>query len=195
MSQTIYTIGHSRRTNEELLGILHHAGITQLIDVRAYPRSARHSWFNDTALRPTLAQAGVSYRWLGRELGGLRDPHPDSHHLALRLGGLRGFADYMETPEFFRGIALLAEATVRIPSVIMCTEATPSECHRGMIADFLTVQCHRGMIADFLTVHGIEVIHLLGIGEKQTHRLHPAARNENGRLVYDRTGQRGLALD
>jgi uncharacterized protein (DUF488 family) len=182
MSETLYTIGHSRRSIGELLEILKHAKIAQLVDVRAYPRSARHPWFNDAALRPTLEQTGIAYRWLGRELGGLRKQRPGSPHVALPAGGLRAFADYMEMPQFCRGVELLVEMAVRVPSAIMCAEASPEECHRGLLADYL-LTCE------------IEVIHLIEIGETRTHTLHPAARIDSGRLVYDRTAQRGLVLD
>jgi hypothetical protein len=38
------------------------------------------------------------------------------------------------------------------------------------------------------------VIHLMGPGKLQPHKLHPAARLENGRPVYDvgTTGQLGV---
>jgi len=43
------------------------------------------------------------------------------------------------------------------------------------------------LIGDALVVNGFEVVHLLGVGKRQTHALHPALRvNEQGRAVYDR---------
>jgi uncharacterized protein (DUF488 family) len=182
MSKTLYTIGHSRRSIGELLEMLTYAGIAQLVDVRAYPHSTRHPWFNDAALRPALEQTGVAYRWLGHELGGLREQRPNSPHVALPAGGLRAFADYMETPQFTHGAELLIDAAARARTAIMCAEASPTECHRGLLADYL-LTCD------------VAVVHLIKIGEIRAHTLHPAARKDSGRLVYDRVAQRDLVLE
>jgi len=182
MSRTIYTVGHGRRSSEELLEVLQRADVRQLVDVRAYPRSARHPWFNSGTLQPAVERTGIAYRWLGRELGGRREPKPASPHLALPAGGLRAFADYMATPEFARGVGILLEVAAQAPTAFMCAETSP-------------MQCHRSLIADHLIARGIPVTHLLDVKETTMHTLHPAARNNAGRLVYDREAQRGLKLD
>jgi uncharacterized protein (DUF488 family) len=54
-----------------------------------------------------------------------------------------------------------------------------------MCAETLWWRCHRRLIADALTVAGVDVVHLIGVGEPQAHKLHPAIRVEDGRPVYD----------
>ena len=182
MSPTLYTVGHSRRSSEELLQLLKYVGIRQVIDIRAYPHSARHPWFNDAALRSLLEAAGIRYRWLGRELGGRREQQPNSPHVALAQGGLRAFADHMETRDFARGVYSLVEAAAGAPTAMMCAEVSPA-------------QCHRALVADFLVASDVQVVHVIGVGETQVHTLHPAARKEDGRLIYERTSQHTLELD
>ncbi|MGH9448281.1 MAG: DUF488 family protein, partial [Terriglobia bacterium] len=41
----VYTIGHSTRTLEALIDLLHAYGVTQLADVRTIPRSWRNPQF------------------------------------------------------------------------------------------------------------------------------------------------------
>jgi uncharacterized protein (DUF488 family) len=181
MAQTIYTLGHSRRTAAELIAVLKDAGVRRLIDVRAYPHSARQPWFNGPALRASLEREDIGYEWLGRELGGLRPEHAASRHTHLRTG-LRSFADYMETDGFVQGIARLGELATRVASAIMCAEKNPADCHRSLIADYLAL-------------HDVHVVHLLEVGQRESHRLHPALRRDGRQLLYDLGAQRDLGLD
>lgn len=71
------------------------------------------------------------------ELGGLRRPRPDSADTAWRNEGFRGFADYMQTPEFDEAIERLARRARRRRVAVMCAEAVPWRCHRSLIADAL----------------------------------------------------------
>jgi hypothetical protein len=98
----IWTIGHSTRAPSDFLGLLAANGIEAVADVRQYPASRRYPHFNRRALSESLAQAGVEYVWLP-ELGGRRRARPDSRNTAWRNESFRGYADYMETPEFLAG--------------------------------------------------------------------------------------------
>jgi uncharacterized protein (DUF488 family) len=182
MAITIFTIGHGRRSIDELLAILRNANIELLIDVRALPRSMRHPWFNKEPLHVALKRAGIRYEWLGAELGGRRKSQPGSRHTGLRAEGLRAYADYMETPHFEAGIEKLISRARHSRTTIMCAETAPKDCHRGLIADYLAMR-------------GINVEHFLQSESTQPHILHRAVRYESGGLVYDKTTQRDLALD
>lgn len=169
----LYSIGHGDRPIRELLEMLAEQGIRTLVDIRANPHSRRHPQFNDDALRAALEPAGVIYHWAGRQLGGRRAPRADSRHAALKDDGLRGFADYMDTPEFARGVAQLRNLAARGPTAMLCAERDPAQCHRSLIADWLTLQ-------------GMRVEHLIAPGESREHLLSSLARRESVELVYDR---------
>ena len=50
MQQTVYTIGHSTRSLEELIESLQAHGIRMLVDIRAFPASRRLPHFNRESL-------------------------------------------------------------------------------------------------------------------------------------------------
>ncbi|BAV33623.1 DNA repair protein [Sulfuricaulis limicola] len=180
MTLTLYTVGHGNRQIGELIALLKEAGVDTLVDVRAQPRSRHNPQFNDDALRLACEHAGIVYHWAGKQLGGMRDPRPESPHRALPEG-LRGFADHMDTDAFQKGAAQLRNLADRGTCAILCAERDPAHCHRSLIADYLTLQ-------------GARVIHLIAPGEMREHALSPAVRRESAALVYDRqvNGELGL---
>lgn len=173
MNVTVYTVGHSNRSIEQLLTVLHDAGVRLLVDVRSQPASARHPQFESGALRSELENSGLQYHWAGRSLGGLRTPRSDSPHIALRDDGLRGFADHMAGDNFKKGAAQLINLASRSPTVVLCAERLPENCHRQLLSDYLLLQ-------------GVTVVHLLDAGTRREHQLTAQARRESSRLVYDR---------
>jgi uncharacterized protein (DUF488 family) len=181
MTTTLYTIGHSNRSLNELLAILAEFGIRCLVDVRTQPASTRHPQFNEASLRAALTDQGLHYHWAGRQLGGFRAPQPNSQHVALAPDQFRGFADYMESAAFAKAAMQLIHLAQTSATAILCAEKLPEHCHRSLIADYLTLK-------------GVEVVHLLDRGDARAHLRHPAVRTESGQLVYDRGGQAPLAL-
>jgi uncharacterized protein (DUF488 family) len=174
----LFTIGHSNRPAETLLAMLREAGVKRLVDVRAVPKSRRWPQYDGEALKRSLAAGGIEYAWRGDTLGGFRKPVPRSPNVALD-GAFRGFADHMATPEFAAAIDDLLAAAANAPTAIMCAEKLPA-------------QCHRSLIADYVLARGIEVVHLVAPGERESGRLDPAARAVPGGLVYDGGGQQRL---
>ncbi len=124
--------------------------------------------FAKAALERSLPPHGVGYVHMP-ELGGLRKPRPDSINLGWRNVSFRGYADYMQTDEFWRAIDRL----ISLPSgaAIMCAEAVPWRCHRSLVADALVVR-------------GAEVRHITGRSEPARHLLTPFARVEVDRISY-----------
>ncbi len=177
---TLYTVGHSNRSLDELLEMLVAEGIDTLVDVRAQPHSSRHPQFSGDALRAGVEGAGMIYHWAGRQLGGRRPVSTDSRHRALEQG-LRGYADYMDTGDFQRAAAQLRNMAAKSPCAILCAERLPENCHRNLIADYLTLQA-------------VRVVHLVNPGEQREHQLSATARRESSELVYDRnvSGELGL---
>jgi len=134
MAVTLFTIGHSTRAIGELLALLAEHGIETLIDVRRFPGSRRHPQFSREALAASLAAAGIEYVH-EPDLGGRRQPRPDSPNTAWRVAAFRGYADYMDSEPFAAALARLLRSAARSRTVILCAEAVPWRCHRRLIAD------------------------------------------------------------
>lgn len=175
---TLFTIGHSTRTLEELLGLLKREGVSHLVDVRAFPASARYPHFNKASLEVTLPEHGIRYTHLP-SLGGRRKVRRDSHNTLWRNAGFRGYADYMETREFDEALDDLLQAAAAAPTAIMCAEAVPWRCHRSLISDAAVAR-------------GTDVQHILD-GKLQPHRLTPFGRiDARGHVRYDVAPQSDL---
>ena len=174
----VYTIGHSTRPIDTLIELLRAHRVARLIDVRTYPRSRRNPQFNREALPEPLVAAGISYAHLPA-LGGRRTPRADSINTAWREDGFRGYADYMQTPEFSAGLDALVAEAARQPTAIMCAEAVPWKCHRSLISDALAAR-------------GIEVRHITALDRTEPHRMREFARIEGDRVIYP--GQTSLPL-
>lgn len=166
----ILTIGHSTRTLDELIGLLRAFGVTRLVDVRTVPRSRKNPQFNRDTLPDALQAAQISYSHMPG-LGGLRHPRPDSPNRGWENESFRGYADYMQTPEFAENLAALIHLTAQEQTAIMCAEAVPWRCHRSLIADALTIR-------------GIQVAYILGPTRAQPHRLTPFASVSGLTITY-----------
>src|SRR5438309_8916827 len=124
----VFTAGHSTRPIEELLALLAEHGIRTLVDVRRFPGSRRHPQYSRDALAASLAGAGLQYIH-EPGLGGRRAARPASPHTAWRVDAFRGYADYMETPEFQASLDRLIERAEEETTAILCAEAVPWHCH------------------------------------------------------------------
>lgn len=136
---TIYTIGHSTHSIDQFIKILQAYKIELVVDVRTIPRSRHNPQFNENQLKLDLEQHDIEYLHL-EELGGLRHTIKASINTGWTNLSFRGFADYMQTPEFQKGIELLIETSKLKQTVIMCAEAVPWRCHRSLIGDALVVR-------------------------------------------------------
>jgi uncharacterized protein (DUF488 family) len=166
----ILTVGHSNHEEGEFLGLVRGAGVELIVDVRANPRS-RYPQFNRSALAGTMKAAGIGYAPLGTDLGGRRDPQPDSVNTALDEGPFRGYADHMRTEQFAAGLEMLESLARERRTAVMCAEA---DWHR----------CHRRLLADALTVRGWRVLHLEPTGALTPHELTDFAVVEDGVVTY-----------
>ncbi len=168
--RAIFTIGHSTRAIEEFLELLRTNAVERLTDIRTVPRSRRNPQFNCDALPDSLARAGIRYLHMP-ELGGLRHPRADSPNGAWRNDSFRGYADYMQTPEFAAAMEKLIGLGREQQAAIMCAEAVPWRCHRSLVADALTAR-------------GVAVEDIIGSGRRQPHKMTPFARVEDARVWY-----------
>ncbi len=168
---TLYTIGHSTRTLDELIEALHAHSIAMLADIRSFPMSRRLPHFSRESLERTLPAAGIQYVWM-KELGGRRKTiRDDSPNIALRNSSFRNYADYMLTDEFQRAAADLTGKAEKSRTAYMCAER-------------VYFHCHRMLVSDWLTAHGHEVLHIDGTGSVKPHKLLSEARVIDGELIY-----------
>ncbi|MFZ0523188.1 MAG: DUF488 domain-containing protein [Candidatus Acidiferrales bacterium] len=167
---TIFTVGHSTRPLEEFIELLKAHGVRRVIDIRSIPRSRHNPQFNRETLGPSLRKARIAYMHL-KKLGGLRHAKAGSKNLGWHNASFRGFADYMQTPEFQEGLerALKLAATKR--SALMCAEAVPWRCHRSLVADSLVVR-------------GVPVEDIMSASRTQPHTLTPFARVRGKQITY-----------
>jgi uncharacterized protein (DUF488 family) len=166
----IWTIGHSTRDIASFISLLQANGIKLLVDVRTLPGSKRYPQFNKEALADSLGKSGIRYEHFP-ELGGRRKARPDSSNTAWRNASFRGYADYMETGDFDKGVKRLLDLADTNPTAIMCAEA-------------VWWRCHRSLISDYLKALGIEVMHILDANKTEPHPYTSAARIVNGKLSY-----------
>jgi uncharacterized protein (DUF488 family) len=170
MSSAIWTIGHSTRPLDEFLALLAQYRLEAIADVRRFPGSRRYPQYAETALRATLTEHGVAYRWLPA-LGGRRRPLRDSPNVAWRNASFRGYADHIASTEFSQGLDELLELSGRLRTTLMCAEV-------------VWWRCHRALIADVLRIRGIEVVHILDAKNTVVHPYTSPARIVQGRLSY-----------
>jgi uncharacterized protein (DUF488 family) len=185
----IWTIGHSTRTIDDFISLLKENQINVLADVRAWPGSKRYPHFNKDALAESLNAQAIRYEHFP-ELGGKRKSRPDSRNTAWRNVSFRGYADYMDTEPFQKGIERLLHLAGRGAAAW----AAADKKHDGreaprtiaiMCAEAVWWRCHRSLIADYLKARGIEVLHILGANKVDPHPYTPAARIVNGELSYE----------
>lgn len=173
----IWTIGHSTRPLDEFLGVLGRYGVEAVADVRRFPGSRRNPQYSDSALAVSLAARAVEYRWIPA-LGGRRQARPDSPNTSWRNASFRGYADYMDSPEFAAGMDELRELALRKRTAIMC-------------AELLWWRCHRSLVSDLLCSEGVEVVHIRDAEDSAVHTYTKPARIVDGRLSYVPAGGQG----
>ena len=150
----VFTIGHGRRSADELIRTLTDAGVGTLVDVRRFPGSRRNPQFNRTVLDARVAAAGIRYRH-AEELGGRRSGEPGEDRFAcLRPPAFASYAARMASPAW--QAALQDELDQPGPVCFLCAETRWQDCHRRLIADLLAAR-------------GLEVVHLIRPGETEQH--------------------------
>jgi hypothetical protein len=166
----VLTIGHSTRTVADFIRLVQAHGVTCVLDVRTIPRSRHNPQFNQQALRKSLEKAGLGYIHLAG-LGGLRHSSASSSNTGWRNASFRGFADYMQTPEFEHALDAVVKLASAQRLALMCAEAVPWRCHRSLIADALLV-------------HGIPVEHIMSPTNRKPHTLTRFAKVQDFRVTY-----------
>jgi uncharacterized protein (DUF488 family) len=166
----VFTIGHSTRTIAEFIRLLKAHGVQRVIDVRTIPRSRHNPQFNRTRLSRALHNVRIHYRHMPG-LGGLRHARRDSTNTGWRNASFRGYADYMQAPEFEQSLDHCIALAKHERVVLMCAEAVPWRCHRSLIADALLAR-------------GIDVREIASAVRTRPHVLTPWSRVKGTRVTY-----------
>jgi uncharacterized protein (DUF488 family) len=170
ISLVIMTIGHSTRSAEEFIRLLKAHDVQRLVDVRTVPRSRHNPQFNRDQLSASLHSARLHYTYMPG-LGGFRHARLDSLNTGWQNASFRGFADYMQTPEFKDSLDALVELAKRERIAIMCAEAVPWRCHRSLIADALLAR-------------GLEVREITSATCTRLHTLTPWGQVNGNQVTY-----------
>ncbi len=169
---TLYTIGHSTLTLDELVTALKAHSIDVLVDIRSLPMSRRLPHFNRESLVTSLPAAGIKYVWM-KELGGRRKKiRDDSPNTGMRSASFRNYADHMLTPEFKHCISELLGLAGNARIAYMCAER-------------VYFRCHRMLVSDWLVAHGHTVLHIDSEKPAKPHRLTPEARVVDDQVIYN----------
>lgn len=168
------TIGHSTLPLDVFIRALEDNGCHRLIDVRTIPRSRHNPQFEQPTLFAALEEAGIAPLWK-KALGGRRSTRKDSINRGWRNASFRGYADYMQTPEFSDQIDWLMALPDLDATTIMCAEAVPWRCHRSLIGD--AVLARGGTVEDIF-------VPAKGCSFRKPHELTKFARVEGRRLWY-----------
>jgi uncharacterized protein (DUF488 family) len=166
----IFTIGHSNHPIEKFFDMLTSHKIELIADVRTIPGSRHNPQYNGDALAARLRAQGIGYRHLPG-LGGLRHAKKDSPNTGWENDSIRGFADYMQTEGFGKGLAELTALARDKRTAVLCAEAVPWRCHRSLIADALSVR-------------GITVMHIMSRPSVKEHSLTSFASASGATIIY-----------
>ena len=171
MVELVFSMGHSTRPLDQFLALLRAHGVHTLVDIRSIPRSRRNPQYDQAVLQQAIEAAGLLYQRLPA-LGGHRRAYVDSANTGWLNPSFRGYADYMRTDAFERGLRELLDLhRLAGPLAMMCAEAVPWRCHRSLVADALVAR-------------GISVLHILGPASARAHRLNTMARIEGTVVFY-----------
>jgi uncharacterized protein (DUF488 family) len=141
---TVFTIGHSTHSYEHFLCLLRASNVTAVADVRTTPFSRHFPHFNEDTLRSELKLDGISYVFLGNELGG----RPSRRN--FYCDGIADYEKMAKTEAFASGINRIIEGAKTFRVALMCSEHDPLDCHRCLL------------VGRALSEGGVRLAHILG---------------------------------
>jgi uncharacterized protein (DUF488 family) len=164
MSSNIYTIGHSTLDSETFTRNLQLNGITAVADVRSTPYSRFNPQYNRETLSKTLADHGIRYVFLGKELGARSED--ESCYVDDRVQ----YHLLAQTELFRSGLARVVEGSTSFRIALMCAEKDPLDCHRTIL------------VTRELEKRGHQVQHIHADGSVESHQ-HAMSRLINQLLL------------
>jgi len=158
----VFTVGHSNVSLEAFLALLRKHAVQVLVDVRSEPYSKYVPHFNGAPLKEAVTAAGITYLYIGGELGG----RPREHEYYDPDGYVR-YDLLAASPQFRQGIARLLRGIKTYRVAVMCNEENPAECHRRLL------------VGRVLGERGVEVRHIRGDGSIQSESDIQAAEHRH----------------
>lgn len=150
-ADAIYTIGHSTHSIERFIELLRKHAITALCDVRSYPSSRMNPQFNREPLERELAKAGITYVFLGKELGAR------SEDRNCYCNGKVQYELLAKTALYRKGIGRIEKGKNDFRVALMCAEKEPLDCHRTIL------------VSRTLEEEGLQICHILADGSLENH--------------------------
>ncbi len=147
----IFTIGHSAHEIDYFLSLLKMHAIEAVADVRSSPFSRFAPQFNRDRLEGLLRVHGISYVFMGAELGARRE-EPECY-----IGKQVDYFRVAESLLFKQGMKRLLAGASKMKIALMCSEKDPLTCHRSIL------------IAKNLELNSSKIIHILEDGRTESH--------------------------
>lgn len=150
--EEILTVGHSTHAIEHFLALLGKHDVSAVADVRSVPASRFTPQFNRDALKRSLAEVGVKYVFLGKELGARSDDR------SCYINGQVQYDRLAQTAPFGEGIERLLKGAETERVAVMCAEQEPLDCHRTVL------------VSRVLADRSASVAHIHGDGGLESHK-------------------------
>ena len=147
----LFTIGHSSHSLDRFLGLLDSHSVTVVSDVRSTPYSRRNPQFNREALSAELESRGITYVFLGKELGAR------SNDPACYVDGQARYELIAKTDQFQEGVNRVIRGSAKHRIAIMCAEADPITCHRTVL------------VCRSLSAAQLDITHIHSSGRLESH--------------------------
>lgn len=147
----VFTVGHSTHSADKFTELLLRNNVTAIADVRSQPYSRLNPQFNRETLRGRLKEAGISYVFLGRELGARTDDR------SCYVDGKVQYDRLACTVPFQEGLRRIENGAPRYRIALMCAEKDPLTCHRTIL------------VVRHLVDRGLRAAHILEDGRLEQH--------------------------
>lgn len=131
----VYTIGYEGLTTDSFIETLKKNAIEQVLDVREIPIS-RKPGFSKSKLTDVLGKVGISYVHI-KELGSPKEIREKLQETKDYETFFFKYRNYLGT--HFYLIQDAWELVTEKKTCLLCFEKKPSECHRSVIAEYLSV--------------------------------------------------------
>lgn len=129
MSATLFSIGYATKPLTEFMVQLQSYEVNVVADVRSVPYSAAFHDYHRELLQRALKQQGISYVYLGKELGP-RSTNPAHYDETGRVQYNR----LQRADNFLHGIErLLTGLDKALNIALLCAEKDPAFCHRSLL--------------------------------------------------------------
>lgn len=129
MTATLYSIGYATKPFTEFMAQLQHFDVDAVADVRSVPYSAAFHDYHREPLQRALKQHGISYVYLGKELGP-RSTNPKHYDET----GQVQYDRLQRADNFLHGIERIRTGLGKgLNIALLCAEKDPAFCHRSLL--------------------------------------------------------------